>query len=92
MQKGTLTSCVVQYTPVSVIYYNFLDGIFHSYYSVCLIFIMLTVDPLSHNNGRLETSVALCFLPPRRLTFNTGKGSLVPLDQLKLLVSNVGSL
>ena len=53
---------------------------------------MLLVAPLSHKHGRLATVVALFFFPPRRETVTTGKGLLVPLDKLKLLVSNVGSL
>ena len=47
---------------------------------------------LSHKYTRLSTVIALCFFPPRRDTVVTGKGSLVPLDKLKLLVSNGGSL
>ena len=46
----------------------------------------------SHKHVKLATVVAICFFPPRRETVTTGKGSLVPLDKLKLLVSNVGSL
>ena len=38
------------------------------------------------------TVVALCFFPSRREIFTTGKGLLVLLDQLKLIVSNFSSL
>ena len=92
MQKGTLTPCIVQYTPAAVIYYTLLDRILFSYYLVCFLFIMLLVAPLPHNHVKTVTVVATCFLPPLRVTVTTGKGYLVHLDELKLLVPNIGSL
>ena len=59
---------------------------------MCFIFIMLLVAPLSHKHVRPETYVDICFFPTKRETVTTGKGLLVLLDKLKLLVSNVGSL
>ena len=53
---------------------------------------MPLVAPISHNNVIRETVVALCFFPCQIETVNTGKGLLVPLDKLKILVSKVGSL
>ena len=53
---------------------------------------MLLVAPLPRNHVRPATVVAICFFPPRRETVNTGKGLLVHIYKLKLLVSNVGSL
>ena len=50
------------------------------------------VAPLSHKHVIPSTVVALCFFPTQRETVTIGKGSLVPLDELKLLISNVGSL
>ena len=56
---------------------------FHcSYYYVCLLFIILSVAPLSHNHVRPATVITLCFLPHRRLTFITGRGYLFPLEKL----------
>ena len=52
----------------------------------------MLVAPLSHKHVITATVVALCFFPPRIETVTTGKGSLVPPDKLKLLVSNLGSL
>ena len=51
---------------------------------------MMLVAPLSHRDGRSAIIVALCFLPPVRLTVTTDRGYLVPLDKLSLL-SNFGS-
>ena len=53
---------------------------------------MMLVSLLSYNNVRPATVVATCFLPPHRVKIFTGKGSLVQIDELKLLVSNFGSL
>ena len=50
----------------------------------------MLVAPLYHNHVIPETVVDLCFFPPRMETVTTGKGLLVPLDKLKLIVSNVG--
>ena len=55
-------------------------------------FVVPHLRDISRNHVRPATVVAICFFPPRRETVTTGKGSLVPLDKLKLLVSNVGSL
>ena len=54
--------------------------------------IMLLVDPLPYKHIRPETVVDICFLPPQRMTVNTGKGSLFHLDRLKILLSNALSL
>ena len=56
------------------------------------IFIMLSIAPLSYKHVIPETVVGLCFFPPQRETVNTGKWSLVLLDKLKILISNVISL
>ena len=53
---------------------------------------MLSIAPLSYKHVIPETVVDLCFFLPKRETVNTGKGSLVPLDKLNILVSNVSSL
>ena len=53
---------------------------------------MLLVAPLSHKHVRLAIFVAICFFPNRRETVTTSKGLLVPLDKLKLLLSNLVSL
>ena len=53
---------------------------------------MLLVAPLSHKHVVPATVAALYLLSPRRDTVTNGKGFLVPLDNLNLLVSNVGSL
>ena len=52
----------------------------------------MSVALLSHKHVRPATVVAISFFPPHRETVTTGKGLLVPLDKLKLLASNVGSL
>ena len=59
---------------------------------VCFLFIMMLVTLLYHNHAIYATFIAICFLPPRRVAVTTVKGSLVLLDELKLLVSKVGSL
>ena len=51
---------------------------------------MLLVALLLYRRVSPDIIVALCFLPPLRLTVPTGKGSLVPLDRINLL-SNFGS-
>ena len=91
MKKGDLTSCAVQYTPAAVLYSTLLDRILRSYYFVCFLFIVILGDLLSHKHVILETVVDLCLLPPRRVIVTTGKGYLVPLNELKRLVSNIGS-
>ena len=53
---------------------------------------MLLVDPLTPKHVITELVFYLCFLPPQRATVTTGKGSLLPPDELNILVSNVGSL
>ena len=53
---------------------------------------MLSLAPLSHRHVRPAPTVALCFFPTQMETVKTGKGSIVPLDKLKLLFSCVGSL
>ena len=53
---------------------------------------MMSVSLLSYNNVRPATVVATCFLPSHRVTVFTGKGSLVQIEELTLLVSNVGYL
>ena len=50
---------------------------------------MLSVAPIPHNHVIPATTFDLFFFAPRRETVTTGKGSLVPLDKLKLLISNV---
>ena len=90
--KVTLTPCVMQYTSAAVLYSTLLDHILRSYYLVYFLFITLLVALLSHKHVIPATLVALCFLPPQRVTVTNGKGSLFPLDKLKLLVSNVGLL
>ena len=92
MQKVTLKSCGVQYTPAAILYFTFLDRILRSYYLVCFLFIVLLVAPLSHKHGRPSTVFAIYLLPPQRKTITTGMGSIAPLDELKLLLSNIGSL
>ena len=92
MKKGTLTSRVVQYTPAAVLYSTLSDCILRSKCLVFRLIIMLLVNPPSHKHVRPETVVALCFFPPRRDTVTTGKGLVLPLDKLKLLVSNFGSI
>ena len=82
----------MQYTPTTVPDSTLLDRILRSYYLVCFIFIMLSVAPLLQKNVRPGTVVDLCLLPTWRLTVTTVKGSLVLLDQLEVLVSNIGSL
>ena len=39
---------------------------------------------ISHRHVRPEIIVYLCFLTPKRMTGNTGRGSLVTLDKLNL--------
>ena len=90
MKKDTFTSCAVQYKPVALLYSTLLDRILRSQYLLCLIFIVLLVSPLSNNHVISETVVALRFLTPCRLKVTTIRGSLLPLDKLKLL-SNFGS-
>ena len=82
--------CVVHASGYTIFYFSIphLEFII----LVCFLFIMIPVAPLSHKHVRPSTVVALCLLPPQRETVTTGKGSLVPLDKLKLLVSIVGSL
>ena len=46
---------------------------------------MLLVALISHKHFRPATIVALCLFPPQKETVTTGKGSLVPLDKLKLI-------
>ena len=53
---------------------------------------MLPVAPLSHKHVIPATIVDLFFFPTHRETVTTGKGLLVPLDKLLLIVSNDGSL
>ena len=53
---------------------------------------MLLVALIYHTNVGTATVLALCFLLNWRVTVTTGNGSLVPLDKLKLSVSNVGLL
>ena len=52
----------------------------------------MLVAPIYHKHVKPETVVDLFLFTPMRETVTTGKGSLVPLDKLKLLVSNVRSL
>ena len=91
MQKFTFTSCAVQYKPAAVLYSTLLDRILRSYYLVCLIFIMLSIAPLSHKHVRPATVIAICFLPRQRLTVTNCRGYLALLDKLKLLLSKSGS-
>ena len=53
---------------------------------------MLSIAPLYHKHVRPETVVDLSFFPRWREKVTTGKGLIVPLDQLKLFVSKSGSL
>ena len=53
---------------------------------------MMLVALLSHKHFRTEIVVDLCFSTPRREAVTTRKRLLVPLDKLKLIVSNIGSL
>ena len=77
-------SCIVQYNPADVIYSTLLDRILRSYYLVYIIFIMLSVAPLSHKHAIPEAVFALCLLPTRRLTVTNVRGHLVPLDKLNV--------
>ena len=78
-------SCAVHAVSCAILY-------FIRPYLVFLVLIVIPIALLSHMHVRQATFVALYLLPPQRVTVTTGKGSLVPLDELKLLVTNVGSL
>ena len=62
MQKGTLASCVVHYTPADVLYSTLLDRILSSYYLVCYFLIILLIAPLSHKHVIPETVVPIFIL------------------------------
>ena len=72
----------MKYVPAAVIYSTLLDLIPSLYFLVCFLLMVMSVAPLSYRHVNPETIVALCFLPPRRLTVTTGRFSLVPLDKL----------
>ena len=92
MQKVTLISCVVKYTPTAVPYSTLLYHIFRSECLVYFLFIVLLVALLSHKHVIPETFGYLHLFPTRRDTITNGKELLVPLHKLKLLVSNLGAL
>ena len=89
--NGTLTSCIVEYGPGSVLYYTLLQRILSSWGLVCSLLIMLLVDLLSYRHVRPLIIVALCFLPPLKMKVTNFRESLLgTLDKLTLLL-NVGS-
>ena len=82
----------MQYTSAAVLYSTLFDRILRSKWLVCHLFIVLLLALLSHKHVRPANIAAIGIFPPRRETVTTDKGSLVPLDKLKMISSNVGLL
>ena len=64
MQKGTLLSCVVQYTPEAVLYSTLLDRILRSYYLFIYIFnndVYSSVIPQTCSTSNSHCSLSLIY-------------------------------